>query len=160
EVFARSESNTIVSIGAAAYAASPQPLYNDDTGQPVPDCATVPSGTPCDRYFYNLNIVAPQLFPPNGGATRFILNSRLTYLGDFYKKLSHACGATNLTVVPQPDYTFLRSVIVAHEVGHYLTLGHTAICSNVMFGSGGLMPDNTPYPTDYKSSEIGSMRTH
>jgi hypothetical protein len=165
EVLARSQTNDTLHISTAAYAASAQPIYNDETGQPVPDCATVQFTAPCDHYFWGSgaisNTIAPQVFPTGDPKpTRFILHSRLTYAGDFYTKYAHACGSTIRTEISQADYAYVRSLVVAHEVGHNLALDHSALCSDIMFGIGGFMPDNTPYPIDYRSYEAGSMRTH
>jgi len=62
--------------------------------------------------------------------------------------------------VSQSDYAFLWGAVVAHETGHNLTLDHTANCGEIMFGSGGLMPDFLPYRTNYTAAELGAMRTH
>jgi hypothetical protein len=100
---------------------------------------------------------------PAGSLTplRFILHSRLTFSGDYYSKFAHpTCGAANYVEVSQADYAFLTGVVVGHETGHYLALDHTPNCGEVMFGGGGLMPDDLPYPTNYQPTETGSMRTH
>ena len=163
EIFSRSQQNAIIHMGGGANQ-NPQPVYVDENGQPVPDCnnPNTLAGTPCDQYLNARGIVAFEMLPQgNPGATRFVLHSRLTFQGDYYTKFAHAsCGSSSLSEVSQSDYAFLSSVVVAHETGHYLALDHTGNCGEVMFGSGGLMPDNLPYPTDYTSTERGGMRTH
>lgn len=163
EIFDRSQSNGTVHMGGGPNQ-NPQPLYLDDTGQPVPDCfdPNTPAGAPCDRYLTNIGAVLNETLPPNNAnAVRFILHSRLTYPGDYYSKLSHPfCGATNYVEVSQSDYAFLWGAVAAHETGHNLTVDHTANCSELMFGIGGFMPDNLPYPMNYTAAELGAMRTH
>jgi hypothetical protein len=161
EIFARSQSNGTVHMGGGPNQ-NPQPLYLDDTGQPVPDCSTVSLATPCDRYLSNIGTVVNETLPPgNQTPKRFILHSRLTYPGDYYSKLSYqGCGAPNLVEVSQSDYNFLTGVVVAHETGHYLALDHTPNCSEMMFGIGGFMPDYLPYPANYTAAELAAMRTH
>jgi hypothetical protein len=163
EIFARTQSNGTVHMGGGANQ-SPQPLYLDDTGQPVPDCPNpaTPTQPPCDNYLTNIGVVAYEPLPPaNPTPRRAVLHSRVTYPGDYYSKLSHPnCGATNNIEVSQSDYAFLWGAVVAHETAHNLTVDHTASCGELMFGVGGLMPDNLPYPTNYTAAELGAMRTH
>lgn len=172
EVLARSESNLNIHMGATPS----QPVYLDESGQPVPDCSTVPAGTPCDRFSpagYPGLIFAE--FQPAGATSpnRFILHSRLTYSGDYYTKLSFdACGSTTLQEVTQSDYTFYRSLVVGHEVGHNLALDHNSVCGSmpgvvgatIMYGTSPPNPrffgDYLPYPTQYQDFELGLMRTH
>jgi len=163
EIVARSQTNGTVHMGGGANQ-NPPPVYLDDAGQPVPDCQNpnTPAGVPCDRYLNNIGAVLYETLPQgNPTPQRFILHSRLTFGGDYYSKLSHpSCGVTNYVEVSQSDYAFLWGAVVAHETGHNLTLDHTANCGELMFGSGGLMPDFLPYPTNYTATELGAMRTH
>ncbi len=163
EIFERTQSNGTVHMGGGPNQ-SPQPLYLDDTGQAVPDCfdPNTPGAAPCDRYLTNIGAVLYEALPHNNlNAKRFILHSRLTYPGDYYSKLSHPfCGATNYVEVSQSDYAFLWGAVAAHETGHNLTIDHTANCGELMYGLGGFMPDNLPYPTNYRAAELGAMRTH
>jgi hypothetical protein len=164
EVLARTETNAAIAISTNAYATSAQPIYKDASGQPVPDCSTAAPGVDCDNYHYNLNVVGPQVLPSNANPQRAILHSRLTYPNDYYTKAAFPCGvpqtAQNLTIVSQADFTFLRGLVVGHEVGHYLALDHTSSCGDLMFGGASLMPDSLPYPTKYQPTEITPMRTH
>lgn len=163
EIFERTQSNGTVHMGGGPNQ-SPQPPYLDDTGQPVPDCPNpaTPTQPPCDNYLINIGAVAYEPLPPtNPMPHRFILHSRLTYPGDYYSKLSHpVCGATNYVEVSQSDYAFLWGAVVAHEAAHNLTVDHTTNCGGLMFGIGGFMPDDLPYPTSYTAAELAAMRTH
>ena len=102
------------------------------------------------------------MFPwGNSHAKRLILHSRLTFGGDYYSKLAHPnCGATNNVEMSQANYLLLPSLVVGHETGHNFVLDHTVNCGEMMFGIGGLMPDNLPLPTTYQPAELGAMRTH
>lgn len=167
EVFARTQSNGTVHMGGGPNQ-NPQPPYLDDAGQPVPDCPNpaTPSQPPCDNYLSNIGVVAYEPLPPaNAMPLRQILHSRLTYSGDYYSKLAYpACGtpigAAYQVEVSQSAYAFLWGAVVAHETGHNLAVDHTANCRELMFGTGGFMPDYLPYPTNYTAAELAGIRTH
>lgn len=158
EVLERTQTNNALHMGASAFASSPQPLYRDANGQVVPDCYTSPPGTtPCDRYRYADSVIVHQLLT----STRRILHVVPNYFDDYYTKFAHAqCGTSQMIQLAATDFALLPALVVGHEVGHSLTLDHHGICGGIMYGLGGLMPDNLPFPTRYESYELQLMRTH
>lgn len=147
-------------------------FYVDDAGNPVPDCATVSFGTPCDYYDPANNLILPFVESvPGLNARSIVLHtvidpSRYPSLDWYTKAESLTCSGGVVSETTQglsvAEMSRLRKAYVGHELGHALHMSHQALCGNIMYDTYPASPrvtmaDVLPIPIIYGTINLDEI---